>query len=143
LFGVERDMDFSQFTPRGHYTDSEELSRYFKAMMWLGRVDLRPIETQPDGSQVFHRRQFDAAVALASLVKGDVHQNWQRLDRTIEGFVGESDNMTLPEVERLLADLAVTGAEQLKALDDATIADALMAGGYGVQRIASHIMVAG
>lgn len=30
--------DYSQYIPRGHYTRSEELKRYFKAMMWFGRM---------------------------------------------------------------------------------------------------------
>jgi len=37
LFGVDRLIDFSQGKPRGHYADSKGLSRYFRAMMWLGR----------------------------------------------------------------------------------------------------------
>src|SRR5262249_36982763 len=41
LFGQPRAVDFSQFKPRGHYTDSERLMRYFQCVMWLGRVDLR------------------------------------------------------------------------------------------------------
>ncbi len=38
LFGEE--LDYSQFTVRGHYTRTEELSRYFRAMMWLGYAPL-------------------------------------------------------------------------------------------------------
>ncbi len=34
----ERKLDFSQFTLHGHYTRSELLSNYLRAMMWLGRV---------------------------------------------------------------------------------------------------------
>lgn len=30
--------DYSQYVPRGHYTRTELLKRYFKAMMWLGRA---------------------------------------------------------------------------------------------------------
>jgi hypothetical protein len=30
--------DYSQYVPRGHYTRSEALQRYFKAMMWYGRM---------------------------------------------------------------------------------------------------------
>jgi hypothetical protein len=42
LFGTtNRLVDFSQFEVRGHYTTSERLSRYFQAMMWCGRIDLR------------------------------------------------------------------------------------------------------
>ncbi len=30
--------DYSQYKPRGHYTQSEKLKRYFKTMMWYGRI---------------------------------------------------------------------------------------------------------
>ncbi len=33
--------DYSQYVPRGHYTRSEELKKYFKAMMWYGRLTYR------------------------------------------------------------------------------------------------------
>lgn len=35
LFGDEE--DYTQYVPRGYYTESEALSRYFRAMMWYGR----------------------------------------------------------------------------------------------------------
>ena len=43
LFGTNsfRWVDFSQFTVRGHYNNSDRLRRYFKTMMWCGRIDLR------------------------------------------------------------------------------------------------------
>ena len=46
LFGAKRDVDFSQFEPRGHYTNTEQLKRYFRAMMWLGRIDFRFLISQ-------------------------------------------------------------------------------------------------
>jgi len=30
--------DYSQYIPRGHYTRSEQLKRYFRALMWYGRM---------------------------------------------------------------------------------------------------------
>lgn len=30
--------DYSRYVPRGHYTRSETLEKYFKAMMWYGRM---------------------------------------------------------------------------------------------------------
>ena len=30
--------DYSQYMPRGHYTRSEQLKRYFRALMWYGRM---------------------------------------------------------------------------------------------------------
>lgn len=32
--------DYSQYVPRGHYTRSEKLKNYFKAMMWYGRISM-------------------------------------------------------------------------------------------------------
>jgi hypothetical protein len=33
--------DYGQYIPRGHYTRSEDLKRYFRAMMWYGRLTFR------------------------------------------------------------------------------------------------------
>jgi hypothetical protein len=33
--------DYSQYVPRGHYTRSDDLKRYFKTMMWYGRLTFR------------------------------------------------------------------------------------------------------
>ncbi len=33
--------DYRQYNPRGHYTRSEDLKMYFKAMMWYGRLTFR------------------------------------------------------------------------------------------------------
>ncbi|MCK5455663.1 MAG: DUF3160 domain-containing protein, partial [Melioribacteraceae bacterium] len=43
LFSITpRKIDFSQFKPRGHYDDEyyPELAKYFKVMMWFGRIEL-------------------------------------------------------------------------------------------------------
>jgi len=143
LFGVDREVDFSQFEPRGHYTDTEELKTYFRAMMWLGRIDLRLLETQPDHTQVFRRKQLEAAYVLRALMNDAAVADWKSIDSTIGGFVGEPDNMTLPQLDALLADLKIGDATQLATLSDATIAQAIVNGGYGAQRISSHIMVNG
>jgi uncharacterized protein DUF3160 len=144
LFGVTRTEDFSQFVPRGHYTDSPDLSTYFKAMMWLGRFDLRMIETKDDGSQTFHRRQFDAALELTQLLaSGDNQTRWQSIDDALDAFVGEPDSMQPSEFPALLAGLGASNAAAVAAVDDATIAAALVAGNFGGQRIASHIMITG
>jgi Protein of unknown function (DUF3160) len=40
MFGRPRLIDFTQYTPRGHYTHSEDLTRYFLAAMWTSRLEL-------------------------------------------------------------------------------------------------------
>jgi hypothetical protein len=138
LFGVGRDEDFSQFVPRGHYTDAP-LSDYFRAMMWLGRVDLRLIETMSDGTVTFRRAQYEAMLALNALLDEGAVERWRSIDGVVRAFVGESDSMTVPEVSSLIADLG--GPEAARTASDESVVAAIDAGGYGEQQIASHLMV--
>lgn len=144
LFGVTRkDEDFSQYEPRGHYTDSEELGRYFRAMMWLGRIDFRLFETQEDGTQLFYRRQLDGVLLMNELIDAELRQRFERIDQAVRVFVGEPDYMELSDVAPLLADVSVSSLAEAAAIDDATWAQAILDGGYGLQRISSHIMING
>lgn len=141
LFGIARVEDFSQFEPRGHYTDSIALERYFRAMIWLGRLDFRLIETEPDGTQIFRRRQADAMFALADLFDADTRALFETVDSTVAELVGESDYMSLPQVRALLDDLGVESLADTAEVSDETIAKAIVKGNYGEQNIASHFMV--
>lgn len=143
LFGAKRDYDFSQFAPRGHYADDEALSRYFRTMIWLGRTDLRLIEVLPDLSQIFRRRSVESAFVLRALFDAPTRAAYDSLDKAIGAFVGEHDDMTLGQLDSLLVDLKIPTAGDLATLSDATIAQTIVSGGYGAQRIASQLMVNG
>ena len=143
LFGVPREVDFSQFEPRGHYTDTESLKRYFRATMWIGRIDFRLLETQRDHTQKFHRRQLEGAYVLRALMSQAAVDDWKTIDSIIGAFVGEPDNMTLPQLDALLAALKLASPAELGQRTDAEIAQAIANGGYGAQRISSHIMING
>jgi Protein of unknown function (DUF3160) len=142
LFDVERVLDFSQFKPRGHYDDQESggnLHRYFRSMMWLGRVDMRLIETLPDGKTKFRPQQFKVMLLLWELMNENATKDWNNIDSTVRLFVGESDYMTVPQVAALVADLG--GLASARAASDEAVASAIIKGGYGAQKIASHFMV--
>jgi hypothetical protein len=142
LFGIRREAeDFSQFAPRGHYEDEEALERYFRAMIWLGRLDLRLIETQPDGSQLFRRRSAEAMFLLRALVDDDLQVHFDRVDQLLAVFGGEPDYLELSEVDSLAEDLGVEDLGSLANVSDQTMASAIVQGGYGEQRISSHIMI--
>ncbi len=138
LFGLPRLEDFSQYKPRGHYLDSP-LSEYFRAMMWLGRVDFRLIETLPDGDLVFRRQQYEAMLGLHQLMDERSAELWNDIDGVVRAFVGESDSMTYPEVRSLLADLG--GLAAARQASDEAVVRAINDGGYGEQQIASHLRV--
>ena len=145
LFGSPQTVDFSQFTPRGHYTDLPDLQTYFKAMVWLGRFELQLIQVQSDGSQVFNRQAFDGALGLTELLAANSANPplWQAIDSVLNAFVGEPDSMQPSDFPTLTQQLGVANLTGLSALDDATISAALISGGFGSQRIASQILVTG
>src|SRR5690606_9418788 len=131
------DIDASQFTPRGHYEDEEDLQNYFRAMMWLGRIDLRLIETLPDGSSVFRRAQYDAMLQLRALMDASDDEHWTKIDTALRAFVGESVYIVVPEVGPLLTDLG--GMAAARAATDDNAMTAIADGGYGMEQISSHI----
>jgi hypothetical protein len=141
LFGALRNIDFSQFNPRGHYNDSETLQRYFRAMMWLGRIDFPFLQTDPQtGKPKLMRDCVAAALALRSLMDADALARWNRIDQTVRAFVGEPDSMGPPEIDRFKADLGISD-DTLGSLSNDAIAQAIVKGAYGKQRILSQIVM--
>ena len=145
LFGEPRDLDFSQFTPRGHYTQSADLSQYFQSMMWLGRTDLRFLQYDPFAGSAapprFSRRQFLDGLLLAQLAQGQPLADWTSIEQVLHTMVGESDNMTVADFAKLPAAAGVATLADLPALSDQALAQALLNGGFGIQRIASQLLV--
>jgi hypothetical protein len=145
LFGMKRNIDFSQFTPRGHYKGDPVLERYFRAMIWLGRIDFPIIEYTVGGDgtvqETLHRDLLAAAFALGAVMDDTATARWQRIDAIVGAFVGEHDAMTPPQLTALQADLGIGDATGLAAKSDDEIVQAIVAGGYGQQRISSQIVI--
>lgn len=94
LFGRPRMVDFSQYTPRGYYANHDELIPYFKAVMWLSRLELNLVSRSsrssapgiaPDPRET--PREAMLGVALARLVEEaqmgptmlEIEETWQSL----------------------------------------------------------------
>jgi hypothetical protein len=140
LFGRDRETDFSQFKPRGHYENSELLKRYFKAMMWCGRIDLRVASNQPE---VASARELGAAVVLNDLLKGSGRfGQWAEFDRFIQTFVGWTDSMTFAQLDGVLAQGGIAKPGDLKDLKALVeIQRQILAGKIGAQHIRSDCYV--
>jgi hypothetical protein len=138
-----RIYDFSQMRPRGHYTLTPALERWFRCMMWLGRTELRL--TVPPGMNAppdVDREIVDAFLLreLAAVSGGRV--GLDRVDRVIGLLVGAPDNTTLAQLDALWTDLGVDGVDAL--LDPAVMAtfETLLAtGDYHPQAILSQILL--
>lgn len=93
IFGYEE--DYSQYRPRGHYTRSPLLERYFRAMMWLGRMAFR-LNPEQSGIEMTRRALLLLAAAEAT------RPAYDRLDLVIARFVGRSDDLTLRDYQRVV-----------------------------------------
>lgn len=121
LFGDELHFDASMLKPRGHYTQSPELERYFRAMGFLSRIELRLATRSTSQPWKVSRR----AVAVAELFRSAfaaapaARAAWQTLDTTLGALVGPSDSMSSGAYERALGKLdpkSASDAELVAAL---------------------------
>jgi hypothetical protein len=142
LFGSFRTVDFSQFIPRGHYTQSAALTRYFQAMVWLGRTELylrAPAGAIPPVPDEAVRHQAAMAGLLAELATDSgADEALGQIDAVLKALVGEQDNATLALVRQGLAGRAA--AELLEPGGLARFQAAIAAAGGGSQRILSQIL---
>ncbi|MBX2992062.1 MAG: DUF3160 domain-containing protein [Bacteroidetes bacterium] len=145
---ANRLIDFSQFRPRGHYigpTVPIEFSWYFRAMMWLGRMEIyliAPITADPPVPHADVQRQvIDAALVAEAAQLANVYPLLQEMDDIIRFFVGESDNVTLPNVRSLLQMTQIDSASQLLDVQRfAALQDTLRRQSYAFQLIMSQLL---
>lgn len=109
-----RKVDFSQFTPRGHYNKkiyTKEgmitLENYFKAMMWLGRIDFL-LTAPPDNpwepewtDDELRRMQLGAILVNEVLFACGKLDKLTKHEEIISFMVGPDDNMTPCELKDL------------------------------------------
>jgi len=142
FMGFCRVVDYSQFKPRGHYTHSERLSRYFQCLMWLGRIDV-PVAGRfsrcPEGEREASPRELGLAIVLWHLVHAaGQFEAWAEMERTIAAFVGPTDSLTFGQLNGLLAGAGIQTLADVRGLDTLQrIRDELERGELGVQSIRS------
>ncbi len=83
-------FNYSLFRPRGHYTRTDSLSRYFKAMMWLQTV---PFAIEND-------KQMKRAVLMAHVIgeNENLKAAYQRISDPITFLMGPPDNISILQV---------------------------------------------
>lgn len=140
-----RKIDFSQFTPRGHYTWSRELTRYFKAMIWLGRTEIyltAPHSGDDMQTDADIQRQTIDAVLIKELAQASGSMSrLKKIDDTIRLFVGESDNVTLPNIVSLTEAIRLRDAHELTdTVRWREFQDTLLTKSYAFQRILSQLL---
>ena len=72
IFGYTE--DYSQYKPRGHYTRSERLERYFKAMMWYGHPGFFINPREPDVTEEEAASLTRRAILISSSLVGPARE---------------------------------------------------------------------
>ena len=101
--------DYSQYQPRGHYTRNEKFARYFKAMMWFGRIGfyLKPGDTRADIE--LGRDLTRQAILLVDALKkarvGDesVQKIWEKIYNPLTFLIGKTDDLDYYSYAKLIA----------------------------------------
>lgn len=103
IFGYEE--DYSQYVPRGHYTRTETLSRYFRSMMWYGRMMFRV--TPREGKEKGIEETLQAIYIISAIKKGVINNEpalkiWDRIYEPTVFFVGKSDDLNVYEYMEIM-----------------------------------------
>ncbi|MBN1915865.1 DUF3160 domain-containing protein [Candidatus Dojkabacteria bacterium] len=88
--------DYTQYIPRGHYTKSEDLKRYFNGMMWFGRM-------------TFLTKDKSTTMSAFLIVEGlkdneSEFKIWESIFSVVNFFVGKADDLTYYEYEKIYKD---------------------------------------
>jgi hypothetical protein len=101
--------DYSQYRPRGYYNSNDVLRRYFKTMMWYGRMAFflkggdeaacaksgAPFVTEADAKAATIQAALIAAEMPGVKVgRGTAEDAWSRIYAVTSFFVGAADDLT-------------------------------------------------
>ncbi len=90
----EAEEDYTQYVPRGYYEGDERLEKYFRAMMWYGRIHFDQKEEDLD------RSAFLITKALAD--DGEATALWGAIYSVTSFFAGASDDLGVCEYAPLV-----------------------------------------
>lgn len=95
--------DYSQYVPRGHYTRSETLQQYFKAMMWYGRISMLLVGKDLNPAAIVEQPVADRQTRQAALIAGlltseeealkGAYDTWHRIYEVTAFYVGLADDL--------------------------------------------------
>ena len=112
--------DYSQYLPRGHYTRTDLLKAYFKAMMWYGRMTFRlgdPADPEVGPTET----RMALLLTLAVRDGAAAHQAldlWSELYDPTAFLVGRSDDLTIPDYLAVMSSVYGPQADLTAIADD-------------------------
>lgn len=112
---LQQYVDYSSFLPRGNYTKTEQLQRYFRCIKWLNTV---PMNTG-------NAERFTAALQMACWIKEDasLSKHYKTFNDAILLLAGEEDNVSISHLIRILDKHNINGIQKIPGAIDKIRAD--------------------
>ena len=95
--------DYTQYIPRGYYEGDDELERYFKAMMWYGRIHFEQRNEELDRSALL--------ISQALSEDEEAYGLWESIYAVTSFFAGASDDLGVCDYEPVIAEAYGDGAK--------------------------------
>ncbi len=111
--------DYSQYIPRGHYTRSEELKKYFKTMMWYGRLTYRLRDEFETRRALLMTQTLRTATAADGTPAVTL---WQNIYEPTTFIVGKADDLSFFEYGALMDSVFGPNADPESFADNAKFA---------------------
>ena len=108
-------VDYSLFKPRGHYTRSRALERYFRTMSLLGQESAQFVASDVGGRVTVDPQAMRFALLLAQVLTADpaIEEDWDRIYEPTVFMVGMADDYT--PYELVAAARSVAGGDWTNA----------------------------
>ena len=101
----DKEIDYTQFKVRGHYTISENFKKYFKAMMWYGQSGFRVSQINDNGEEIIKENNLMKSLMITNLVmlggKKDL-ESWIDIYDLTSLYSGTSDDLNLLDFKNLI-----------------------------------------
>ncbi len=99
--------DYSQYYPRGHYTRNETFKKYFKVMMWYGRIDFKLKPGKSDEALIHGRKMtLQALLMVDALMRNPrAFELWNMIYKPTVYFVGKTDDLNAEDYISLIKDI--------------------------------------
>ncbi len=130
---IRKNFDFTNFKPRGYYTNSERLSNYFRAFTWLSSMDIRVYDSV---------RQFRMAQTLSKMLSANetAYSNIHAINTVLNSLVGPVDAMTPFEMITFSEEHSISSSIDMSDDDILALQKTLLTEGYGQQQIISQYL---
>ncbi|MGM0379238.1 MAG: DUF3160 domain-containing protein [Bacillota bacterium] len=124
----DKEVDYTQFKVRGHYTISKNFKRYFKAMMWYGQSGFEISKINDNGEEIIYEDKLIKSLMITNLVmsggKKDL-DSWIDIYDLTSLYSGTSDDLNLLDFKNLIEKVYGKGPK-FKEIDDEKYKDKLV-----------------